>query len=80
MRQSLSRLARAAFAAGIAGALGFGGTEAFAREAMECETADAIQLGWCYTRDCTETCLANGWPQHFTTGHCWQGCCYCRIE
>lgn len=72
MTRMLARTARWTLAAGVAGALAFGGTQALAAPA----TDPALGVGLCTNDNCRTFCKAVG----YGTGWCASGRCVCYID
>lgn len=72
MPRILARTARCTLSAGVAGALAFGATQAFAAPA----TDPALSVGLCTDSNCRTFCTAVG----FGTGWCANGRCVCYID
>ncbi|HEX2189079.1 MAG TPA: hypothetical protein VHG51_09300 [Longimicrobiaceae bacterium] len=72
MSRTLARTGRWTLAAGIAGALAFGSTQALAAPAAG--VTDAV--GTCSDRTCRTICQTIG----FGTGWCMNGDCFCYID
>ena len=71
MTPMLARAARWTLSAAVAGALAFGGTQAFASPADP-----AAEVGLCTDKNCKLFCQTIG----YGTGWCANGDCFCYID
>ncbi|MEW5927604.1 MAG: hypothetical protein AB1941_08970 [Gemmatimonadota bacterium] len=72
MTRTLARAARWTLSAGVAGALAFGTTQAFAAPAAD----RAAEVGLCSDANCKFFCQTIG----YGTGWCMDGSCFCYID